>query len=696
MAGQPVRQRIVVPFTGHVIGEGFNSDTVERVGTGLDVAQVREDPTAPGQSAVFKFQMLTSQASLEKALNIGAEVEARYGLFSGGAKFDFAESSALNTTSTYIVASCVVVNALRFGSGFTPNASAAPLVQAGSTDEFKAAFGDRFTQALHTGGEFHALVRVTSSKSEHQRRISASLHAELNGLAGGSFQGSLSTAQSDTSSHTEVNIQIHQTGGVGAQIQIPGTEADKIRDHMNRFAEAAHSNAAAFEAELATYDILALPFPRPEELEDRRRVLEDCLARRQTYLSIISDLTYAQSEDAPLIFENLPPAGELVALQNDFRRILNALMSHARQISSGAIPPSFFVAEDEPPLPRFKRRTTGSFAVWWARRKANDPTLLQDEKLLIERIADAAGPALTVPVDEATPETMERAADQIEELGLGSRSGEPPLRSAAALPSMIDAPLRKVFARGTELEDLTGLEEQSRLEFLMLELGPLRDIQGLVGAAGLEQLFVRGSEISDLSPIRALTALEVLCVAGNGIQTLDPLRELRALRVVSLAHLDPFTALLMDNPIADARALADLPRLATPLCSADRLRIEVFDRTGAATAAGIATRTGNTNRFRFAPDGGGTEEQIVLMGMLEWSDLNLFPNPVVATALHFANGDTGLACSRPDDRSATLPAAELNAALAGGVAPPEIGLVVTSPQDDERDVPHLVLEVTPA
>lgn len=52
MAGQtvPARQRIVVPFTGQVIGEGFNSDTAERVGTGLSVGRVGEDPVAPGRA----------------------------------------------------------------------------------------------------------------------------------------------------------------------------------------------------------------------------------------------------------------------------------------------------------------------------------------------------------------------------------------------------------------------------------------------------------------------------------------------------------------------------------------------------------------------------------------------------------------------------------------------------------------------
>lgn len=686
MAGQtvPARQRIVVPFTGQVIGEGFNSDTAERVGTGLSVGRVGEDPVAPGQSAVFKFHMLTSQASLEKALNIGAEIEARYALFSAGGKFSFAESSAVNSTSTYIVASCVVANALRFGVDFRPNASAAPLIAAGQFDEFKTAFGDRFTQALHTGGELHALVRVTSSDVRHQQRIAASLHAELNGLfTSGSFKGSLETAQQDTSSHTEVDIQIHQTGGVGAQIQIPGTDADKIRAHMNRFAAAAHQNAAAYQAELVSYDTLALPFPPLEELEERRRVLEDCLARRQQYFSIISDLTFAQSEEAPLFFEDLPSPERLVALQNDFRRVLNDLMAHARKVSRGVIEPALFVADDEPPPPRFKRRTAGNFASWWARAKVNDPALLQDEKVIIERIAGAASPLLSVPVAEASPETMERAADLIEVLHL--ESFDPPnrhLSSIGSLPMMIDAPLRKVFAWSTNLGDLTGLERFSRLELLVAGSGKLRDIGALSGAAGLQDLRLQDNQITDLGPVRGLTTLEVLCVQGNRIQSLDPLRELKALGIVSVASADglpssaqigsvidadPFAGFL-DNPIEDASALSDLPRLANPLTSAERLRLRLFEilfdedfnltpprRHG----SGVATRVRDTNRFQFVRDGGSEGELIMLMGLTEWNDFRDFPAPVVVSGVHFPGHGVGVACTRPDDRSAALPVADL-------------------------------------
>jgi hypothetical protein len=72
--------------------------------------------------------------------------------------------------------------------------------------------------------------------------------------------------------------------------------------------------------------------------------------------SAISDLTFAQSEYAPLIFENLPSRETLLRLQNEFRRVLNQLMAHARQVATGSIAPAFFVATDEPVRPVLLRR----------------------------------------------------------------------------------------------------------------------------------------------------------------------------------------------------------------------------------------------------------------------------------------------------------------------------------------------------
>jgi hypothetical protein len=698
-----VRQRITVPFTGHVIGEGFNSKTVERVGAGLVAGEVGEDEQAPGQSAAFKFLMLTSQNSLEKALNIGAQIDARYGLFSGGAKFDFAESSAVNTTSTYILASCVVTNALRSGAAFRPTETADRLIRAGDKDGFLRAFGDRFTQALHTGGEFHALVRVTSSNTVHQREISASLHAELNGLfASGGFKASLKTAQNDASARTEVDIQVHQTGGVGPEVQIPGTDADTIREHMNRFAAAAHANAAAFEAELVTYDTLALPFPSEEEQEERRVILEDCLTRRQQYWSAISDLTFAQSEDAPLIFENLPSRETLLRLQNEFRRVLNQLMAHARQVATGSIAPAVFVATDEPARPVFKRRTSGSFASWWTRAKTNDPGLLQDERILIDRIASQAAPALTVPLDQAPPEAVERAADLIDRLHLETPDG-PRLGSLAALPSMIEAPLQRVWTQGSSARDLTGLEPYSRLEFVFSSSGRLRDIGALSSAGAMTDLRLAGNEIEDLGPLRALVALERLIVKGNEIRTLEPIAGLAELLCVVIAGAslgdtgDETPGGLLDNPIVDARALGRLPRLVCPLTAADDLRVRVFDspNTGfelpvpTLVATGTATRIGDSHRFAYTPDG-GEPEQMALCGLLEYSDLTDVPAPVVAYAVSFADRGLAFGATPPGDRRASLAPPELIELYFNGMDLSfQMGVIAT-------EMPDTIVEVTAA
>ncbi|WP_117215279.1 leucine-rich repeat domain-containing protein [Allorhizocola rhizosphaerae] len=627
-----VQQRIVVPFSGHVIGQGFNSETGERVGTGLEVREMGEDKTASGQQADFRFQMLTSQRSLEKALNFGAEVDARYMLFSGGASFSFAEQSAVNTTSTYILASAFVSNALRFGKAFIPNASAQPLVTAGDLDGFRRAFGDRFVEALQTGGEFHALVRVTSSDVTHQRRIAAALHAELNGLAASvSFSASLQQASSDQQSHTEVSIQVHQTGGVGPQVQIPGTEADKIREHMNRFAQAAHQNARAYRAELVTYDTLALPFPAMEELEDRRKVLEDCLERRQRYLSIVADLTFAQSEDAPLIFEDLPAPQRIVELQNAFRSILNDLMTHARKVARGEILPALFVAAGEPPVPHFKRRRASRFREWWAKR--NDPSLLRDEKILLTAIAERASFALTVPLETAPAETVERAADKLDELDLPGADGRE-LRSIAVLPEMIDAPLRILRISAPFMETLTGIETFTRLEELSVTETALRDLTPVAAVAGLRKLNLTHNVIHDLSPLRANTALESLSFAGNQIESLDVLGELPSLRRIAMGRAEPIPAPPLEtNPIADARALSRLPQLTNPFFSHSRVRLKLFTlSSGALAEAGVASRIGATNRFTYVPDGGGPGDEALVLGAARMR-FTMFAEPIVIVGL---------------------------------------------------------------
>jgi hypothetical protein len=627
-----VQQRIIVPFEGHIIGQGVNSDTCERVGTGLKAGSEGEDQQADGQNATFKFQVITDQQSLESALNISADVEARYALLSGGAKFGFAEKNAVNSSSTYVLASCVCYNSLRSGRDFTPTDNAAALLKTGDQNAFKTAFGDRFCEALHTGGEFQALVRVTSSNTAHQSDISASLHGELNGLAAsGSFKAAFDLAQKDTAAHTEVDIEIFQVGGQGAQIKMPGADADKIRDIMNGFASVAHDHPQAFEAELVTYDTLALPGPSAMEQEDRRKVLEDCQTRKQKYWSAISQLDFLQTDDAQKIFADLPGNSALENLENEFRRVLGDLMTYARGVSAGTIPANPFVPVNEPVLPVYTRVASTLFSQWWLKR--NDADLLVDEQTLIHRIGQAAARLLVVPVETATPDAMQKAVNQLDTVDLSYISGTR-LGSVAELPGMLTPSLQTLNVTGNALTTLTGLEPFVRLQSLTADRNQLTDISVLAKLPGLKLLQLRRNRIVDLSAIAGMTSLETLGLDGNQISTLDPLGKLQQLSLLILSASTEQSAspaqpnppnLITTNPVADGRALSQLPKLGNVFINSDSIAItltplpavsaadwSVLDHIAAGETVpgkitGVATREGTSTRFKFTPSVGSTE-----------------------------------------------------------------------------------------
>ena len=105
-----------------------------------------------------------------EALGVSASVDARYGLFSGDAKLNFAQSHAVNSFSSFVAGRCEVQNATRHGRGFALTEEAAALLT--DPKQFRAAFGDMLVRSLKTGGEFYVVARVTSASEAHQSRIS--------------------------------------------------------------------------------------------------------------------------------------------------------------------------------------------------------------------------------------------------------------------------------------------------------------------------------------------------------------------------------------------------------------------------------------------------------------------------------------------------------------------------------------------
>ena len=349
-------QVIRTPFDDHEIGQGFNIDTRERVGTGLAVATVSEDPNANGQIVRTSFQSVTTQESLVESLGISASVDARYGLFSGDAKLNFAQSNAINSFSSFVAGRCEVHNATRHGHGFVLTPEASPLLS--DPKKFRAAFGDMFVRSLKTGGEFYVVARVTSASEAHQSKIAASLQAEYNGLvASGTFKAAFEKATSETSGQTEVTVIMSQAGGIGGQASFTGPDATRVLERLSQFPQSVHEHPVGYEAELATYDTIPIDFPSPEEIEDRDIVLADCLTQKMRFLKALSDLQFAEGPNGTVFFVDVPPATELSIMELEYRRALNGLIAHAIKVATGKMnPPQVFEANPKPRPVVFKKR----------------------------------------------------------------------------------------------------------------------------------------------------------------------------------------------------------------------------------------------------------------------------------------------------------------------------------------------------
>ena len=371
-------QIMIVPFSDQEIGQGFNFDSRENVGTGLSVPNISEDPNVNGQIVRTFFSSVTTQESLMESLGVSVSADARYGLFSGGAKVDFAQSHSVNSFSSCIVGRCEVHNATRHGHGFRLTPEAEALVTAGRQKEFKTAFGDMFVRSLKTGGEFYVVARITSVSEQEQSKLAASLHAEYNGLtASGSFKASFNAAMEKTNNRSEVTVFMSQAGGIGSQTSFTGTEAVKILERLSAFPQSVLEHPVGYEAELATYDTIPIPVLTPEETEDRNIVLADCLVQKMGFLKALSDLQFLLGPNGNLSFDNLPAPAELGKIEVQYRTALNSLMAHAIKVAKGQmVTPELFVANPAPPPLNFKKKPVSD-----------------DEKVTFAKLGEAAAKA---------------------------------------------------------------------------------------------------------------------------------------------------------------------------------------------------------------------------------------------------------------------------------------------------------------
>jgi hypothetical protein len=337
-------------FNGEEIGMGFNSESGLAIGTALEGFTVQANPVASGQEVLASIYIVNSHEELMQNLGMSFEAQGRYGFISASLKARFSESSNYNSTSTFLVARCIVQNPLVRGENFRAQSSAQALLDAVRFDEFKRAYGDSFVRGLQTGGEFYTIIRITSVSSTKQVELAAALHAEYNGLiTSGGFQVQFSQANASTSTSSEYTATMYQKAGSGEEIA-PSVEISEVLSRYKNFPQIVKMSPVAYETEVATYDTLPLPVPTPEEQDDFLFALRDAREKKLHYIQTRNDLEFALQN--PLFFEGLPANAVLTSTINVYTQLINAVIDHAVRLSRGEITPPhvFDSSKGSPPI----------------------------------------------------------------------------------------------------------------------------------------------------------------------------------------------------------------------------------------------------------------------------------------------------------------------------------------------------------
>ena len=125
------------------------------------------------------------------------------------------------------------------------------------------------------------------------------------------------------------------------------------------------------------------------------------------------------------------------------------------------------------------------------------------------------------------------------------------------------------------VEDLTGLEHATGINWLYLSYNRISDLSPLANLTNLTTLELRSNNISDITPLAGLTNLTFLTLVFNSVADLSPLAQLTGLEHLFLSYnaISEISVLnglpnlkslsLGANPLADFSVLANLSQLET-------------------------------------------------------------------------------------------------------------------------------------
>jgi hypothetical protein len=313
-----------IPYqNGIVYGRGVDSLTGMMRGFGVERGPEEEIPNAGGQIITYYLNKVESTADLEKSLGLRARLSAQFGLFGASAKFAFAQDSAFNSYSVFLVARMAVANAFRQIVDVKLDAESGQLLMDGRKERFRELCGDAYVAGLQTGGEFCAVLELRTQSTTDQMELSAKLSGSYALAASGSAE--FSTRMREASTNRFLKVSMYQAGGTETTTT---NSVDEVLKRVYNYAEGVQAEPVPHAALILDYGTLDLPEgPSPIDVEVARNVLLQYARQNGALLKLQNDINYVRENQDQFIS---PDINALNAAAADIADRLNKLVDNAK------------------------------------------------------------------------------------------------------------------------------------------------------------------------------------------------------------------------------------------------------------------------------------------------------------------------------------------------------------------------------
>jgi microcystin-dependent protein len=235
-----------------------------------------------GQVVEFGLKVITSSEELAKSLEASSNVSYS-GVFSATASAKYFSESAVSKYHTYVVAKCIVKNPVQLLKNPKPKKEVNEWITSNNQSDFDKLYGKYYCSGWVTGGCYFGILEISSTSSEEQKIIAASVSG-----SGWGFKANASVSERimKAAEKKEKRITIYKMGGNNEVL--PTTVDEMIRDVVT-FPSQVKKNPVPILGIYKEYSS-SIPFNRPKKYDSNVAALQkrhdDLIELAKRYISL--------------------------------------------------------------------------------------------------------------------------------------------------------------------------------------------------------------------------------------------------------------------------------------------------------------------------------------------------------------------------------------------------------------------------